>query len=245
MMNTQPKVKREGTSGSHRSDPSWIFSPPIILTAILATLILLAGAVFLYVTHNDDNKTAAGEPSKPSPTLTSSGPTTSPSPTDASPSDPSSEVTTPADLPRVLASSPRKLILAGTEIGFDESLTNQVDHLIPRTTAELSRWDARGRPESPSSSSVVIIGKTKTGGAFEELGSVVAGDEITIRTDTGEFTYTVTDVGQILVKDQVDNPALADAPGRLLLIGSQYDAAGDRTTEDILVTAQLTDVVPS
>jgi len=240
-MNTQPTLKREGNAGNHRSDSAHNLRHQLILVAILATLILLGVATFFFLTDNDESRTTPSKPSMPSPSLTDSTKSASSSPEPSS----AGEVTTPADLPTAAASSPRRLILDGQEIGFDESLTDQVDHLIPRTTAELSRWDARGRPASPSDSAVVIVGKAKVGGGFENLDSVATGDEISIRTDTGVFTYTVTQVGRIQVENQVANPDLEDSPGRLLLVGSQYDAADDRATEDILVTAQLTDVVPN
>lgn len=247
-METQPSVNPEATGkgggGSHR-DPSSKSSRPILIVLVaLLTLVLLGVGAFYLLTgdqkpdQKNPSKPARGNTSLASPTPTTAQ-TPSPSPT---PESPSSEVTTPADLPEVAASSPRKLTLHGVQIGFDESITGQTDHLIPRTSNELSRWDARGRPSHPSQSAVVIVGKAKSGAAFADLAQTKPGDEIEIRTDTGHFVYTVTRVGRIKVRGEVDNPELANAPGRLLLLGSQYDSTGNRTEEDILVVGQLTGV---
>jgi len=248
-METQPRVNAEatgkGTGGSHRDPSSKPSRPILLLLALILALILLgAGAYYLLSTDREPNQ-GQGKPATGSTSSTSPTPTTSETPSPSQGSDsPDAEVTTPADLPEVAAASPRKLTLDGVQIGFDESLTGQTDHLIPRTSNELSRWDARGRPSHPSQSSVVIVGKAKPGAAFADLDQTKPGDQVEIKTDTGLFVYTVTRVGRIQVRGEVDNPELADAPGRLLLVGSQYDSTGNRTDEDILVVGQLTGVTP-
>ncbi|HNN47822.1 MAG TPA: hypothetical protein PKM12_02570 [Marmoricola sp.] len=242
-MNTTAPPKREGHTASHRSEPSHSSRIWLILAAVGATLVAVGVVLFFLFGGTDGSPTKATGPQNPAPTQPAPDPSLTSSSSAAVEEPTSPALATPTGLPDVPASSPRKLMMAGHEIGFDVALTNQVDHLIPQTTSELSRWDARGRPAHPSDASIVIVGKAQPGGALADLGETQKGAEIQIRTDTGLFTYTVTRVGRIPVAGQVDNPALADAPGRLLLIGSQYDANGDRAWEDILVTAQLTDLV--
>jgi len=77
-------------------------------------------------------------------------------------------------------------------------------------------------------------------GAFAELGDLARNRKVSIRTDRGTLTYTVSARAHIprgrLSKDPLFT---AHKPGRLVLVGIRYDASGDRLDDALVVTAQL------
>lgn len=239
-MSTQTTSNSGNRSGSHRSKKTSSGSRWLLVAIGLVIVALVGvGAYLLFAQDDQSGKNAMAQGQTPTPTLASPTSSLADSPT-ADQDTPVPSVNTAAgDLHAVEPGSPRALTFAGRTRGFDEAITDQSDHLIPNSLSELSRWDARGKPGQPTSDSVVIAGKTTVNGAFSDLSELKVGDEITIRTDNGELTYSVTKVGTIGVAGEVDNPALKNSPGRLLLVGTQYDSVSNRTSSDILVTAQL------
>lgn len=239
-MNNQTTSNSGNRSGSHRSKKT--SSGSRWLLALIGLVIVAIAGLGSYLAMAQDDPPAKNQtPQSQTPTSPSSPPASSPS--DAATADSNaaapSETAPSVDLQVVQPASPRALTFSGRTRGFDEAITDQSDHLIPNSLSELSRWDARGKPGHPTAASVVIAGKTTVNGAFSDLSELKVGDQITIRTDNGELTYTVTKVGTISVASELDNPALKNSPGRLLLVGTQYDSVSNRTSTDILVTAQL------
>ncbi|MFL6157813.1 MAG: hypothetical protein ACJ72D_17100 [Marmoricola sp.] len=168
-----------------------------------------------------------------SPTSTPSVPVTPP---------PSSTPAAPA-LTRVPADVPRRILSPGLlDVGLDDSIEPARGTFTPASTAEAARWGSRGEPGSPGTDTVFLIGKTNAKGtsAFDTLPQVKVGGTITIRTDAGTLTYTVSAAGDQPQAGIARTPAFAaKVPGRLVLVGIRYARSGDRTGQAFVVTAQL------
>jgi hypothetical protein len=159
-------------------------------------------------------------------------------PTGQPPATPSKKAT--AKLPRVAPDAPRRLVSGDLiDTGFDEA----VAEIGASSTSEVARWESRGSPGSPGTDTVYVIGRVYADGdsAFADLPRLKPGAKVSIRTDTGTMTYTVS---AATLKAEA---GLADAPlfttrkaGRLVLVGIRYDESGDRLGKALVVTAELT-----
>jgi hypothetical protein len=174
-------------------------------------------------------------PVTPSATVPTSTPSATPSSTPSKP--PSARA---KHLPKVAASAPRRITSAGAiDSGFDSSVTD----LDASSDSEVARWDPRGSPGSPGADTVYVIGRVRADGdsAFADLPKLEAGAKVSIRTDNGTLTYTVSATtlrsSAGLEKDSLFRTHKA---GRLVLLGIRYDASGDRLAKALVVTAQLT-----
>lgn len=184
---------------------------------------------------------------------TSPTPTATPTPTTGSTSgstkpSPTPPTVDPADLPALTPAEPRRLTVAGVlDVGFDELTAVATAPLTALTSDEVTRLDERGMPGNPISDTVVVVGEDRAGAttAFGGLGDLRVRDEVVLRTDTGLLTYTVTVKRTLPAAGILDAPLLAHrVPGRLVLVGARYDAAGGRAERDLVVSASLTAVAP-
>lgn len=95
--------------------------------------------------------------------------------------------------------------------------------LVPPEDPQLLGWWQEGREAGVAAGSVVITGHTvnRGGGAFDNLGKLVRGDRISVRTAAGRIDYVVT-VGRDLTTAELAADATKiftfDGPGRLVLI---------------------------
>lgn len=150
-----------------------------------------------------------------------------------------------ASLPRIAPAAPRRLV-SGTflDVGFDSSSEPRADGSFrAASTAEITRWGTRGQPGSPGTDTVYVIGKTYARGssAFAALPKVKVGSRVSIRTDRGVLTYTVTSSTERGTVGIARNKTLAArVPGRLVLIGLRHDTAGDATGQALVLVARLT-----
>lgn len=143
------------------------------------------------------------------------------------------------DLPRVGSDAPRRITSGSLlDAGFDNSVTS----LDAASSSEVARLESRGSPGSPGTDTVYVIGKVFAdgGSAFGDLPKIKPGAKVSIRTDNGTLTYTVSAAS---LKKESGLAALplfrTREPGRLVLVGIRYDASGDRLPKALVVTAQL------
>jgi hypothetical protein len=210
--------------------PGWL-----IAAAVVAALV---PAVWFVAQRAFDSPAAAPADStseRPVSPDTSGTPTPqSPTTTPAAPTAP----TTTASLPAVAPSAPRRL-QSGTAIdtGFDAAVTT----LEPASTSEVARLSSRGSPGSPGTDTVVVLGKVRAAGALAQLPALTAGTTLTIRTDAGTMTYTVSSATLRPEAALAQDPLVTQrVPGRLVLVGIRYADSGDRLRDALVVTAQLT-----
>jgi hypothetical protein len=142
-------------------------------------------------------------------------------------------------LPKVATDAPRR-ITAGRVIdsGFDNSVTG----LDASSDAEVARWDPRGSPGSPGTDTVYVLGRVLSdgGSAFARLADLKRGSKVSIRTDSGTLTYTVSATALRAESGLRQQPLFrTHHRGRLVLVGIRYDASGDRLGKALVVTAQL------
>jgi hypothetical protein len=142
-------------------------------------------------------------------------------------------------LPRVAPDAPRRLVAGSlVDTGFDESVTD----LDATSASEVARWDPRGSPGSPGTDTVYVVGRVYADGdsAFARLPRLKAGATVSIRTDNGTMTYTVSATTLKPESGLRRDPLFTThQPGRLVLLGIRYDASGDRLGKALVVTAQL------
>jgi len=199
---------------------------------IIAVILALIPATWITITRTlgDDDGPHTSQPTeKPIPPV-SSGPTRKPSSTPSVTAAPTGN-----PLPRVAPDVPRRLTSGSVlDTGFDESVEPDGDSFTARTASEVARWGSRGEPGSPGTDTVYVVGRVENGGAFEDLGSLRAGDSVSIRTDNGTLGYTVRAVSALPESGLVERSLFtAKAPGRLVLVGV-------RGSDYLVVTAQLT-----
>ncbi|MFL6024268.1 MAG: hypothetical protein ACJ72O_13095 [Marmoricola sp.] len=212
----------------------------MLLAAAALVAAVVGGAFALTRSKGDDEPGAAGTP-RPTPTVSTS-PTvtpTSPTPT-VSPTPTATAAAKP--LPRVAASSPRRMVVTGLlDIGFDDAVAPHDGLFRAASTAEAARWGGRGVPASPARDTVYVVGKVSSGGAFEKLPKLRRGTRITLRTDAGVLTYTVQATATRAAQGLTSDPGFTKrVVGRLQLVGLRYDARGNRADTVLIVTAQLT-----
>jgi hypothetical protein len=181
--------------------------------------------------------TEAPEEQAPIPPVTS---TASPAATTTTP--PASRG--PAELSSVAVSVPRRLRVAGLlDVGFDDSIKPRAGGFTAASTAEAARWESRGKPGSPGTDTVFLVGKVyrQSDSAFDRLPAVKKGAKISVRTDSGVLTYTVVSTASVPAKGLLSTGTLTrKVPGRLVLVGILFDARDDqRTGKYLVVVAQL------
>lgn len=229
-------------AGSHRAPrkrtssavPRWALVAAIV-TALVPAAYLTAHRAF------DDSSAAPSDhssdlpipPVSPSTTgsVTVTTPTATPTPTAKPKPKPQPK------LPRIAPDAPRR-ITAGRVIdsGFDSSVTG----LDASSDSEVARWDPRGSPGSPGTDTVYVLGRVRDGAAFARLGDLARGSKVSIRTDSGTMTYTVS-ATTLQAENGLRQTDLfrKHHAGRLVLVGIRYDASGDRLGKALVVTAQL------
>ncbi|HEX7715771.1 MAG TPA: class F sortase [Marmoricola sp.] len=205
-----------------------------IVLALVPATALMAKRVF------DGSSSPGGSSTDlPIPPVSPSGttPTTTPTTAPASPAPPA----TPAKhLAKISPDAPRR-ITSGALIdsGFDSSVTD----LDASSDSEVARWDPRGSPGSPGTDTVYVLGRVRADGdsAFSELPKLTSGATVSIRTDSGTMTYTVSET-KLKALSGLAEAALftTHQPGRLVLVGIRYDASGNRLDKALVVTAELT-----
>jgi hypothetical protein len=118
-----------------------------------------------------------------------------------------------------------------------------VSDLDASSDAEVARWDPRGSPGSPGPDTVYVLGRVLAAGdsAFADLPRLKRGSRISVRTDRGTMTYTVSAIG-LRSESGLGDSALfkTHKAGRLVLVGIRYDDSGGRLGKALVVTAQLT-----
>jgi len=167
----------------------------------------------------------------------SATPSSTPTPTATPPTPPAT--TAPPELTKVSPDAPRRIV-SGTLIdsGFDSAVTT----IDASSTSEVGRWESRGSPGSPGTDTVYVIGRTLADGssAFAGLPRLKVGGKVSIRTDNGTMTYTVSASTLMPEAGLPKDPLFTEhVRGRLVLVGIRYDAAGDRLAKALVVTAQL------
>lgn len=174
---------------------------------------------------------------------------TTPVPTPSASATPTPTRTTAAPAPkpnltRVAASPPRRLTSGSVlDVGFDSSIEPRNGSFAAASTAEVARWGSRGEPASPGTDTVYLIGKTFSRGtsAFAELPRLKVGSTVSIRTDAGVLTYTVRTTSDQGSAGLARSAGIrTKVPGRLVLIGLRYNAAGNATGRALVVIADLT-----
>ena len=88
-----------------------------------------------------------------------------------------------------------------------------------------------------------MLGKVFADGdsAFASLPRLTAGAKISLRTDSGTMTYTVSATTLASRAGLAgDGLVTSRAPGRLVLVGVRYDASGSALDKALVVTAELT-----
>jgi hypothetical protein len=172
-----------------------------------------------------------------SPSTTASAPT--PTPTQGSTAPAPSPSAAPVRLTKIDPDAPRRLVSGSLlDSGFDSAATT----LDASSTSEVARWESRGSPGSPGTDTVFVAGRVDgSGSAFDNLPRLRPGAEVSIRTDSGTLTYTVTSATLKTEAGLAGDPVVtAHAPGRLVLVGIRYDGSGNRQSRALVVTARLT-----
>jgi hypothetical protein len=155
------------------------------------------------------------------------------------PAAPETSVTPAKSLPSVPTRAPRRIASGAVlDAGFDSAVTS----LDASSDAEVARWESRGSPGSPGDDTVYVMGRVRTDrdSACAALPRLVAGGKVSIRSDAGTMTYTVTQ-SALARADGLGNDPLftTHRPGRLVLVGIRYDASGNRLPQALVVTAEL------
>ncbi len=177
------------------------------------------------------------------PAAASTPPSKAPTSAPASPQ-PSATKGAEPGLPEISGTSPRRL-RAGKLIdaGFDAAVTAGTDRFTAASASELSRLASRGRPGSPGTDTVVIIGEDRfdRSAALNRIADLKPGDSIELETYTADLTYVVERSTEL---DASAVPTIgavtANVPGRLVLVATTYDSNGNRAGRDTVVTARLT-----
>jgi hypothetical protein len=213
------------------------------VVAVIAALIPATGLAAKRVFDEPSGSPSGSSTDLPIPPVSPSASKTATGKASARPSATPSKRAT-SKLPKVAPDAPRRLV-SGTllDTGFDDAVT-EID---AASTSEVARLESRGSPGSPGTDTVYVIGRVYADGdsAFADLPRLKAGAKVSIRTDSGTMTYTVS------ASTLKPEAALADDPlftarkaGRLVLVGIRYDESDDRLDEVLVVTAQLTGARP-
>ncbi len=206
-----------------------------IVIALVPATALTAQRVF-----NGSSSPSGASTDLPIPPVSPSGTTSTAAPS-SPPTTPAASQPTPAErLTKISPDTPRR-ITSGTLIdsGFDSSSTD----LDASSDSEVARWGQRGSPGSPGTDTVYVFGRVRPAGdsAFADLSKVTVGATVSIRTDSGTMTYTVSEK-KLKAESGLAQSSLftTHQPGRLVLVGIRYDDTGSRLDKVLVVTAQLT-----
>lgn len=113
--------------------------------------------------------------------------------------------------------------------------------LTPPADPQQVGWWSEGARPGASSGSAVLTGHTvhTGGGAFDDLETLVTGDDVVVRTDRGATTYDVVSV-QVLGRGELARRSAEvfdqGGPGRLVLITCE-DWDGTAYLSNVVVTA--------
>ena len=113
--------------------------------------------------------------------------------------------------------------------------------LTPPADAQQVGWWSEGARPGAASGSAVLTGHTvhTGGGAFDDLETLVAGDDVVVRTARGPLTYDVVSV-QVLGRGELARRSAEvfeqDGPSRLVLITCE-DWDGTAYLSNVVVTA--------
>jgi hypothetical protein len=200
--------------------------------AVLAALIPAAVLTAHRLVDSDDppSSHATDLPIPPVSPRASTGPSSTPTA--------AATETPPAKLPRVAPDAPRRITAAGLiDSGFDNAATE----LDPASTTEVARWEPRGSPGSPGTDTVYVIGEVNgDDSGFAGLPQVKPGASVSITTDNGTLTYTVSAAALKPEDGLTEDPLFTrHKRSRLVLVGIRYDDSGDRLDKALVVTAQL------
>jgi hypothetical protein len=224
--------QRSGRARQARSSgvPAWAVVVAVVLALVPATW--LAGQRLFDSPARSPRTASTDLPIPPESTgATPRTPSSTPASTPSSPA---------PDLPRITPDAPRRLVSGSViDAGFDSS----VNRLEPATRGEVARLGSRGSPGSPGLDTVVVVGEVfpDGGSAFGGLPRLQRGSTVSVRTDRGTLTYTVSDTTLARESVLAADPAIAArVPGRLVLVGIRYSASGHRMSRALVVTAQLT-----
>ena len=228
------RAERSGRTRSPSAIPRWALVAAVVVALVPAAYLTAHRAFHDSSAAPTDHTTDLPiPPVSPSATGTTTVTTPTATPTRKATAKPKPK------LPKVAPDSPRR-ITSGSAVdsGFDSSATS----LDASSDAEVARWDPRGSPGSPGTDTVYVIGRVRAGGesAFSRLGDLKRGSRVSIRTDAGTMTYTVS-ATSLRAESGLRRSALFTQhhPGRLVLLGIRYDASGHRLGKALVVTAQL------
>jgi len=226
------RAERSGRTRSPSAIPRWALVAAIVVALVPAAYLTAHRAFHDSSAPPSDHTTDLPiPPVSPSATGTTTITTPTATPTRKPPTKPK--------LPKVAPDSPRRITSGSIlDSGFDSSVSG----LDASSDAEVARWDPRGSPGSPGTDTVYVIGRVRADGdsAFSRLGDLKRGSKVSIRTDAGTMTYTVS-ATSLQAESGLRHSALFKQhhPGRLVLLGIRYDASGHRLGKALVVTAQL------
>ena len=128
---------------------------------------------------------------------------------------------------------------------MDESACPVLD---PPTLDDAYWVGCRGMPGTDSDGTVFIIGHSLSGGAavFNELPTLVAGDDVMVTTAKGTLVYRVQHTATYAKFGEVQTaPEVIDrVPGRLVLVTCMRMPDGGETDDNFVAHAELVGAVP-
>lgn len=223
-----PRASKPRTGQGRSAVPAWALTVAVV-AALVPALVL---GTHRLLDNGDAPTTHRTELPIPPVSPTTSATASPPAPT------PSQSSAPPVALPRVAPAPPRRITSHGLiDSGFDSAVTA----IEPASRSEVARWESRGSPGSPGTDTVYLVGEVHgQGSAFDGLPRLAEGATVSIRTDNGTLTYTVS-ATTLESADALGQSAVfkRHKPGRLVLVGVRYDDAGGRLDKALVVTAQL------
>lgn len=236
----------EHMAGSHRDADAKVRTLGIRSVIVLVVVVI---ATISFGTWTVAGIFGGPGPGGEVPAATKNPASASPSSAEAPSSAPSSPTATdsaqpPVDLPSIPEASPRRLRSGALiDAGFDAAIIADSGRFTAASASELSRLATRGRPGSPGTDTVVVIGEDRFDrtAALNRIGDLEVGDSIELETYNADLSYTVEKATELdAAAVPADRTLSAKVPGRLVLVAITYDSTGNRTGRDTVVTARLT-----
>ncbi len=246
--------------GDHRATPRRLDRRAVIMVLLALTAVFLVVVVVLKVVVDRNEADDASGTVPPPAAASTTGPTSPQTTADPSPSSPTSPGATASGAPEASpsptrsasadlaelepAAASRIVIDDVVDAGFDASISPNGGRLSPLSRDEVARWGDRGLPGNPATDTVVLVGSTRDATAsLWGLEGVAPGATITLTTANGLVSYTVEASRTISSTTGATDPLLREnIPGRLILVGARYDAAGERAASDLVLVASLSGV---